>query len=182
MRLLKRLVCVCMAQQAIHWCWGFQRGYGDSFAWTVYWKINRLDHCFSETGAPFCEVRCLPHRRRCCAGICYQGFSLAIDSADVAKMYMNVRYFDGKEFREVLLFLISLEGPTTGDIVFTELEIFQAAFIVIWDDWPNCDRRGSCYGGKAPRSGVQIEGPCPPNAWTAWLHPSVFFEPGSMVS
>ncbi|CAL9706387.1 unnamed protein product [Knipowitschia caucasica] len=55
-------------------------------------------------------------------------YSLAIDEStdttDVAQMCVYVQYFDDKSvsFQEELLFLIPLEGQTTGDILFAKLE------------------------------------------------------------
>ncbi|XP_033833370.1 SCAN domain-containing protein 3-like [Periophthalmus magnuspinnatus] len=55
-------------------------------------------------------------------------YSLAIDEStdttDVAQMCVYVRYFDDKtvSFQEELLFLIPLEGQTTGEILFAKLE------------------------------------------------------------
>lgn len=54
--------------------------------------------------------------------------SLAVDeftdSADVAQLCLDVRFFDGEYFREDLLGLISLEGHTTGEIIFNEIVSF----------------------------------------------------------
>lgn len=55
-----------------------------------------------------------------------QAIDESADSTDTAQMCVYVRYFDGKEFRELLLSLIPLEGHATGDIVFTKVaELFK---------------------------------------------------------
>ncbi|KAL0146797.1 hypothetical protein M9458_057736 [Cirrhinus mrigala] len=53
-------------------------------------------------------------------------FSLAIDEStdntDVAQLCVYVRYFDGKDFKEELLFLFPLEGHTTEEAIYAKLE------------------------------------------------------------
>jgi len=54
--------------------------------------------------------------------------SLAIDEStdntDISQLWVFVRYYDGKDFREELLALLPLEDNSTADIIFGKLEDF----------------------------------------------------------
>lgn len=57
--ILNRGMGAPMAQQAIHWCRDFPRGFGQA----GYWQGNGWRYCISEIASSFCKVLYPPHGR-----------------------------------------------------------------------------------------------------------------------